>query len=172
MSNFWETSEGVEIKSTGEFESGGGNFQPIPDNTQALAMIEKATWNEYEGEDYINIKWLLLHPEQYKGRIVFQKIKIYEPDPKKSDTAKRMLAAIDANAGSPLAKLRQAPTPIQLIALQEKQMLIKIMVWENNDKSGNWVSSVAPKPVKAAPKPVKAAPKPGVADDFDDEIPW
>lgn len=148
---FWTTSDNQEIKATTTFESGGGNIV-IPDNTTCLALIDEVQLTSYEGNTYINIRWQVLEPAAYKNRKVFQKVKCFDADPKISDKGKKMLAAIDANAGGKLASSDKAPDDISLAkALLSKTMLIKVMTWEINDKKGNWVSMVSPRAKTVAP---------------------
>lgn len=167
--SFWTTSDNQEIKPTSTFESGGGN-SVIPDNTTCLAMIDEAALASYEENTYIKLRWQVLEPVAYKGRKVFQKVKVFDTDPKVSDKAKKMLAAIDANAGGKLAQSNEAPSDISLAkALLSKPMLIKVMVWEMNDRTGNWVSMVSPRTTTTATKATKD-PEPTIADI--DNIPW
>ena len=42
--SFWQLSDGTQAENTTTFESGGGNFDLIPDNTQCIAAIEEAKW--------------------------------------------------------------------------------------------------------------------------------
>src|SRR5690625_2522169 len=134
----------------GSFESGGGDFEPIPANTGCIAAIKEAAWAEYQGDRYINIQWEILKPDQYKNRRVFQKVRVHDADPQKADRAKLMLAAIDTNAGGKLLALSREPTDQDLAsALVGKIQAIKLQVWEletetGEKKSGNWVSAVAP----------------------------
>lgn len=134
-----------EAAQTGtEFDTGGGDMEPIPAKTRLNAMADDAKWDEYDGERYINIRWTVLAPESYKNRKIFQKIKVLNDDPKKADKAKRMLAAIDANAGGKLVQLDREPTDEDLqVNLLNKPMMIQVMVWEIDDKSGNWVNMVS-----------------------------
>ena len=180
MDNFWETEE--PISTTGEFESGGGNFEPIPAGTQLIAAIKDAVIENTDRDgDFIKLQWGVLDGE-YKNRVVFQKIHVFSDDSKKAEKAKRMLAAIDANCGGALMKARVEPTGDSIRAsLLGKPMYITVMVWEmDGDKglmSGNWVSAVAPmrKGTTTAPAPAtkpkqRAAPPP--AEEFEDDIPF
>lgn len=167
--SFWTTSDNQTITPSTTFESGGGN-SVIPDNTTCLAMIDEAQLTSYEENTYINIRWQVLEPAAYKNRKVFQKVKCFDADPKVSDKAKKMLAAIDANAGGKLAASNEAPSDLSMAkALLNKPMLIKVMVWEMNDRTGNWVSMVSPRTTTTAPKATKD-PEPTIADI--DNIPW
>jgi hypothetical protein len=152
--SFWQTSEGKSATdTTGKFESGGG-IALIPENTTCLAMITEANIAEYQGDEYINLAWTVNKPDAYKNRKVFQKVRIFDAETKKRDKALNMLAAIDKNAGGKLSKSDSAPTNETLLHLMQKPMLIKVMVWEINDKTGNWVAAVSPRSVE---EPVQVA---------------
>lgn len=184
--SFWN-SDHKNVGAT--FETGGGDFEPIPANTGCVAAIKQAAWAEYHGDRYINIQWQILAPEQYKNRVVFQKLRVLDDDAAKADRAKRMLAAIDANAGGKLLQLDRVPDDSDLaLALTGRIMAIKLQVWEmvgddGQERSGNWVSAVAPagkqrqaaQPAPAAAAPAAQAPTPAAAstvDSFVDNIPF
>ena len=179
--SFW-SSDHKNVGAT--FETGGGDFEPIPANTGCVAAIKQAGWAEYHGDRYINIQWQILAPEQYKNRVVFQKVRVLDDDAAKADRAKRMLAAIDANAGGKLLQLDRAPDDSDLaLALTGRIMAIKLQVWEmvgddGQERSGNWVSAVAPagkqkqaaQPAPAVPQPAPVMAAGGMA--MDDDIPF
>ena len=181
MDNFWDTEE--PISATGEFEAGGGNFEPIPAGTQLIAAIKDAKIENTERDgDFIKLQWSVLDGE-YKNRAVFQKLHVWSDDDRKAEKAKRMLAAIDANCGGALMKARVEPTGDSIrAALLAKPMYITVMVWEmEGDKgfmSGNWVNAVAPmrKGTTTAPapatKPKQRASTPPPAEEFEDDIPF
>lgn len=178
------TGENAAATATGEFSAGGGDFAPIPKDTRVLAMCDEAKISEYQGQSYINLKWSIAQPKEYKGRVIFQKIKCWEADSNKRDKALRMLAAIDANAGGKLAASGAEPTDLSLqTSLTAKPMVLKLGVWDIDGKTGNWVQEVSkhqPKPGTAAPAPApkpQPAPKPApVAQstgvDMYDDIPF
>lgn len=194
MSDFWGLSDGGSAADTGnEYEQPSGNLDPIPDGSSVLAMIDEAKWDEKDGADYISLRWSVLSPDEYKNRKVFQKLWVTDDDPnakddaaaaKKRDKARRMLAAIDANAGGKLTKKTGIPNDETLtVCLTNKRMIISLAIWELKDRetgdtiSGNWVRAVAPKSkgidVKEAKAP--AAPRGGApagGADIDDEIPF
>jgi hypothetical protein len=164
MTDFWN----FEQSSTGEFEMGGGDIAPIPAETSCLAAIDEAKWDEKDGARYISLRWNVLQPAEYKNRKVFQKLWVADADPmakdaeKKRDKAKRMLAAIDQNAGGKLRAAGVEPTETSLgIALINKPMVIKVMQWkiESNGetKTGNWIGAVSAKK-GAAPVKTEDAP--------------
>ena len=141
--SFWQLSDGTQAENTTTFESGGGEIQPIPNNTALIGAIEEAKWSDWEGESYINLKWRVMRPSEFANRVIFQKLKVFSD--KQGDKAKQMLAAIDANCGGKLAKLRDTPQDEDLMmSLIGKPVAIKVQVWDINGKTGNWISAVAP----------------------------
>lgn len=184
MTNFWNLSDGTKPEQKTEFDA--GSIDVLPDNTDVLAVIEEAGWKAgYDGgADLIQLRWSVLKPEPFKNRKIFQKIKVCEDDPKVSDKAKRMLMAIDTNAGGKLAKLDHEPEDNELMmALMNKPMVLKIKVWEMNDKKGNWVAAVSPakrrtpetKPAespKAEATPASAVGGSGGGTALSDDIPF
>ena len=159
--SFFKLSTGEAVKTTGEAELGGNAV--IPENTTCEAMIVECGWASHEGKNYVNAKWQVTKPTQYANRVVFQKIQLEETDTKKLDNAIRMFAAIDQNAtGGKLVATGDKPTDVTLFSLIHKPMLIKIMVWDMNDRKGNWISKVSPRSQNA---PVaQQAPVAGIDD--------
>lgn len=152
--SFFKLSTGNSATSDGNFDSGGGDFSPIPKDTNVLAVCEESKIDNYQGEQYVNNKWRVLKPEEYKNRVVFQKIRCWDGDVQKRDRAINMLAAIDANAGGKLAASGQEPTDISLQkAIVGKPMVLKLGIWKGDDKSGNWVIAVSPARKQAEPTP-------------------
>ena len=178
--SFWQKQDGSAVELNNTFESGGGDFEPIPNNTALIAAIEEGKWSEYQGEHYINLKFRVMRPQEYANRVLFQKLKVF--DAKKGDKAKQMLAAIDANCGGKLSKLTETPEDMHLMtALVGKPMAVKVQIWDMNGKTGNWISAVSPAksqaPVQAqAPKPSAPRPPqrqaPVQVDDDLDSIPF
>lgn len=195
MAGFWNLSDGEDAAKTGaEYEIPGGNMDPIPAGSSVLAMIDEAKWDhtQNDAEEYISLRWTVLAPEEYKNRKVFHKLWVTDHDPNAKDTAKaiaktdkarKMLAAIDANAGGKLTAKDARPSDDDLArALQDRPMVITLMTWESNTGGGggNWVSAVAPKnkPLKIGDK-APAKKSGGNPLDFnrrgpevDDEIPF
>lgn len=180
--SFWDLNDGGTVDNGAEYEMQGGDLEPIPANTGCIAAIEEAKWDEFEGDRYISLKWRVAKPGAYNNRVIFQKVKVYgtsrDKDPEAtSDKAKRMLAAIDTNAGGKLMKVEGEPTDQDLMtALMGKMMAIKVMVWkmeiDGEKRSGNWISAVAPAKGKAAEaakaEKLEAKPKP-MPEPFEDE---
>ena len=177
--SFFNKSDGSKIESSDTF-SVGGNIEPIPDNTDVLAAPEEAKWDDHEGDRYISIKWNILASPEYKGRKIYQKLWVLGNNPKNNDPkkqgdkAKEMLLAIDRNAGGKIADAGVEPTNESLSRfLLNKQMVLKLMVWEivgsdGKPASGNWVCAVSPK----APIATKPTTPEVPADAFDEDIPY
>jgi len=186
MSDFWGLSSGDTATDTGtEYEvPGGGNFDPIPDGSSVLAMIDEAEWRDVDGDEHLSLRWTILAPDEFKNRKVFQKLFVTDDDPRakdaaaaarKRDKAKRMLAAIDGNCGGKLLVKPEKPTVENMTRhLANKPMTIKLLVWEMPDRdrpggfiSGNWICAVGPKSKGVDMK--DSASRPSVDDD---EIPF
>lgn len=176
--SFWATSDGSSAQSSdGKFEAGSVDLAPIPEDTSVLATAEEAKNSEYQGDEYLNIKWRVAKPAEYANRVIFQKVRVYDKDPSKADKAKRMLAAIAANAGGGLFSTmeqrgEERPSDMSLAQICNRPMVLKLGVWELEDKSknGNWVKAVSPAKAQApAPAP---APKHAPVDTRDDDIPF
>lgn len=151
--SFWNTSDGKTLETNGSMEMGGGDVEPIPANTELLASIDEAKMDSYEDDSYISLRWTIHAPEEYKNRKIFQKVRVFAADGAKADKAKRMLMAIDHNCGGKLAASGEAPGDHNMpAALCAKPMMVKVQVWEINDKKGNWISSVAAR--DSQPQPV------------------
>lgn len=169
--SFWDLSDGSNAKDTGTgFEIPSGGFDPIPHGSSVLAYPEAVKWHTPDPSktgdvtvSYIDVTWVIVKPEEFKGRKVFgHKLWVTDLDPgveldpkkgkpkalEKRDKARRMLAAIDANAGGRLSQNPGIPTDSDLgLALINKMMVITLAEWEGRDggAGGNWVSAVAPK---------------------------
>lgn len=191
--SFWNTSSGESaVTDSKEFEvEGGSNFAPIPEGSNVLAMIEEAKWATVRDgiEEFVNIKWAVLKPEEFKNRKIFQKVWVADLDPnekdkekaiKKKDRALKMFSAIDANAGGRLSRLDDRPSDDQLAAaLANKMMVIGLGVWKTKgsmgeDIDGNWVRAVSDKSKTVnvgAGGSMKSTPA-AAKKDMGDEIPF
>ena len=198
MSDFWGLSDGSSATDTDEnFELAGGNLEPIPEGSTVIAAVEAAAWkDDKDGNEFLEIKWRVAKPEAFANRVIYQKLWVTDADPrakdeaaakKKQDNARRLLSRLDAEAGGKLARKSGKPTDDELaVALQNKLMAIKVMVWamkgnDGSDMSGNWIAAVMSKtkPVEitsAAPPKAQAAKvqtsQGFVGDDFGDDVPF
>lgn len=193
--SFWSI-EGEDLnQSNGQFEQEGGKIEPIPDGTDVLALIDEAKWDStQDGAAYISLRWSVMAPQDYKNRKVFQKLWVYGNNPNQQDAekrkaqgvkAKKMLAAIDHNAGGKLLSSGEEPTDQSMaMSITNKPMVLKLKVWEmevqGETKSGNWVAAVSPRnggqQKQSAPQKQEAAkpqePPMQGGDDMEDEIPF
>lgn len=171
--SFWNLSDGnTATETTGSMEMGGGDIAPIPANTELLAAIDEAKMDSYEDDSYISLRWSVMAPEEFKNRKIFHKVRVFDANPQKADKAKRMLMAIDHNCGGKLASSGQAPDDLNMqMALIAKPMMVKVQVWEMNDKTGNWISSVAARNAGQAPTPAMTQ-APVAEANIDDDIPF
>lgn len=194
---FWDLDDGSSAKDTaGEYKEQGGNFDPIPDGSNVIAEITEAKWDRPRNgtEEFISLKWVVLEPEAYAKRVVFQKLWVEDLDPsvvnqKGAEKAKekranslRNLAAIDKIFGGKLSKVDRRPNSDDLtMALTGQPAMIKVNVWtarnqQGQETSGNWVcwvgevkgNTVKIEAVKEKPKSQSQ----GRGNDFDDEIPF
>lgn len=188
--SFWNIDGEDLTKSEGNFEQEGGDIQPIPDGTQVLALIDEAKWDTpYQGdEEYISLRWSVMAPKEYKNRKVFQKLWVKGNNPNQQDSekrknqgtkAKKMLAAIDHNAGGKLMASGEAPTDDSMArSITNKPMVLKLKVWEmeiqGEKKSGNWIAAVSPRNSQGKKEEeAKPAPQPAAEDeDGSEDIPF
>lgn len=185
--SFWDLSTGETATATSEYEAPQGNSEPIPDNTDVMCYPDEVRWADKDGAEYISMRWRVAKPEVYKNRVIFQKLWILgnnpqqnDPDKRKKqgDNAKRMLAAIDTNAGGELMRVAGRPSDEDLQrALSNKMMVAKLKVWEmtgsQGDKmAGNWICAVSPKS-KGVDEAVKSQHQSqSVSQDLGDDIPF
>lgn len=176
----------IDMPKGGTFETGGGDIELIPAKTQVLAAPDEVKWDSFNDEpEYISIRWVVLAPKEYKNRKIFQKLKVKDSDQKRSEKAKRMLAAIDQNAGGNIVLAGVEPNDASLTKhLVNCQMVLMLQIWkmeiEGQEKSGNWVSAVSPKKggkvteSKPASQPLQSAdvPEQVVEDITDDDVPF
>lgn len=165
--SIFKLSTGKQAVSSGNAEM-GGSLEPIPDGTKVRAIITEAKWDEYQDVRHIKLRWDVVDGE-YKKRVIYQKVKVFESDADKADRQKMMLAAIDANAGGKLAALdKDEPSDVDLsAALCNKPMVIRLGVWEMNDKKGNWIQAVQSSNAAAsAPVMPNGVPESDVDDDI------
>lgn len=190
--SFWELSDGASaVSNDKEYNAGGGDFEVLPKGTSVLCSVSDAAWKSVyqRDEKFVNVKWQVLKPEAYAGRVIFQKLFVADADPNtppekmaaKRDKHKKMLMAIDANGKGRLAKLTSAPTDDELaLALINSQAVLTLGVWDKDNPDGegkvpggNWVQAVKPKTSPVTE--VQGKPKLKVAafnDDLDDDIPY
>ena len=164
--SFFTTSDNKAIETGSTFDM-NVEMEPIPTDTKLKSFIDEIKWDSYEGDSYISARWTVIDGE-YKNRKIFQKLRVTDSNPAKADKAKRMLAAIDGNAGGKLMAQGVQPDDMMLsINLMNKPMLIVVAIWEIEGKKGNWVKAVS-STNNAVQSVQQQAPTP--APSFDDDI--
>lgn len=124
MSNFWELSTGE--KPTGSAESAHlGSFKIIPDGSTATALIKDFIYDEKA--NLYNLNWSISAGE-FKGRVIFQKIKCFDAKESIRDRSLNMLKRIyDLTSHKPTHG--DAPTTQDLAPMKGKILGIKIGEW-------------------------------------------
>lgn len=174
MDNFWNLSTGGDAteEATTSYETASGSFDAFPEGTKLLAMVTDAEWrvNDQSGLENLSLTWTVVKPDEVANRKVFQSLWLTDLQPeakdpeKKRDKARRMFAAIDANAGGKLARKPGKPdAEAILIALANKQMIIRLGEYEGRTRDGgtttrNYVQAVAPKTEETYLPPPKERP--------------
>ena len=171
--SIFKLSTGKAAAANGNMDMGGGNLAPIPEGTKVRAIITEAKWDAHEGTRHIKLRWDVADGE-YKKRVIFQKIKVFESSPEKADRQRAMLAAIDFNAGGKLARLeKDEPSDVDLAsALCNKVMIVRLGVWEMGDKSGNWINAVQGATQQASAPAPQSAPAAPAQTNFDEDCPF
>ena len=94
--SIWATSDGNSLSNDNakdEASNGGTGFKPIPDNTHVKAISTTAKIAEYNGDQFLKIRWDIV-AGPYLKRVLFHKIHIFDKNPEKRDKAIKMLGAI------------------------------------------------------------------------------
>ncbi len=145
MSGFWESELG-EI--TGSAADAFAKFKTqIPDGTMALARIESFINDEYQGNKFLKIEWVLTDGD-FKGAVVEQKLKVYG-DPLAKDPARARHRALNMlklvyQLFNTKPKHSNPPTDQDLNVFVGKAAGIKIRETEPNDQGRqyNWVAEI------------------------------
>lgn len=189
--SYWALSDGEDLKSDGSFESAGGSFVTIPEGSAVKAFIHSVKWQtkKDQSDEFLEVTWEIIDPEQFAKRRIFHKLWVEDLDPtakdrdkavKKRDNHRRMMGAIDANCGGKIIAMDKKARNEDF----EKHWINKVMVislgvysLKNDDGSmnvGNWVRAIAPKTadVKITDVPVPSAGTSSLKREMDDSIPF
>jgi hypothetical protein len=170
--SYYIDDDGNAIEAKEKAEIGSGNFEPLPAGLIAVAVVKEAGWQEHtNGANFINVMWQVGHPEEFKNRVVGQKLWVEDFDPntydeanmsrsndealekakKKRIKAKATLLTIDLHSGGKLKKKGTQPTNADLQSLVNKTMNITVQQYRFKDQTtgemvvGNWVGEVGPR---------------------------
>ena len=153
MSGFWESELGeVSGKPEDAFVK---SFTLIADNTMALARIDKFTNDEYSGNKFLKIEWMITEGD-YSGAKVEQKLKVWgdnrDKDPVRTRHRALNMLKLLYQLYDIKPKHSEDPTDADLAIFAGKIAGIKIRETEPNEQGRqyNWVSEIhAPKGFKS-----------------------
>lgn len=152
----WQTMSGQEIDA-GTRQTVGG--QVIPKGSKGLANIRKATVDSQKVhgtervEDLINVQWKFVEGHDTEGndlagRVVFQKLRIWDLDEGKANKARMMLSALDnlVTDGEMRKEDLEINNETLMMLVADVDILIEVGVWMNDEKQpgGNFITAVAP----------------------------
>lgn len=131
--SFWQLSSGDAPKGDAE-SSHLGNFGLIPDGTQAPAMIKDFLLDDSGKNSVYTIHWKIVDGE-FKSRVVFHKIKCFDPKDSIRDRSLNMLKRIyDLLGQKPTHS--DMPTTNDLAPMKGQILGIKIGEWHQNGDDG------------------------------------
>lgn len=189
MSSWWQV-DGEDLRNTdakSDLPSGGG-FEPLPDKTKVLAIVDSAGIGEKGGNRYAEATFSVLKPDGYANRKLFAKYWIFDDNPncysqydsdeekrakikKKRDNDMRRFVKLDAACGGKLAKSGKIPGNDEIaLALTGKQVIVQVMLFTpkqgatdsngNPSEPFNWYADYWPKGTKEISEAVAPKPKP------------
>lgn len=135
MTDFWGNADGDEKKAF------AGGFTIIPEGTEVIAEVNKAVLDESGSfGPYYSLSWKIIDGE-YKNRLVFQSIPVFDKDVIKAETAKNLFMFLFKTLQVHVPP--NAPTDMDLLPMIGKLALIKIGAWTNKDgKTKNVIREV------------------------------
>jgi hypothetical protein len=138
--SFWKSSAG-EVLGTQQ-SAFAKSFKNIPDGSTALAKIKDFKHDDYMGDKYLQITWVIIDGD-FTGKHVFQKLRVFDKDEKKRWKALNMFMYIYKLLGL-IPNSDEAPSDKDLMEFTGKEAGIKIRETEpnQNGKQYNWVSEI------------------------------
>lgn len=188
MSDWWNV-DGEDLRKTdAEADLPTNSFEPLPDKTKVLAIVDSAGIGEKDGNRYAEATFTVLKPEGYANRKLFAKYWIFDdnphtPDPKKKrNNDMRRFVKLDAACGGKLARNGGKPDADDIaLAFTSKQVIVQVMLMtpkEEGKEPFNWYADYWPKGTKELSEAVKPKPKSSTAmedidiNDIDDDVPF
>ena len=118
----------------------------IPDGTMSLVRLESAVNDDFQGTKTIKLEWII-ESEPYRNKHVFQKLKVYDPEPKVRHKALNLLKLCFDMFHVKQLNPEASPTDQDLAQMVNKHAGIKIQEWhmqkgDGSMGSGNWVSEI------------------------------
>lgn len=187
MSDWWNV-DGEDLRKTdAEADLPTNSFEPLPDKTKVLAIVDSAGIGEKDGNRYAEATFTVLKPEGYANRKLFAKYWIFDdnphtPDPKKKrNNDMRRFVKLDAACGGKLARNGGKPDGDDIaLAFTGKQVIVQVMLMTpkpkadgSKDEPFNWYADYWPKNSRELSEAVKPKPKSVPAmDDDDSDVPF
>lgn len=188
MSDWWNV-DGEDLRKTdAEADLPTSSFEPLPDKTKVLAVVDSAGIGEKDGNRYAEATFTVLKPEGYANRKLFAKYWIFDdnphaPDPKKKrNNDMRRFVKLDAACGGKLARNGGKPDADDIaLAFTGKQVIVHVMLMTPKPKADgsrgepfNWYADYWPKGAKELSEAVKPKAKsvPAMEDDGDSDVPF
>lgn len=183
MSDWWNV-DGEDLRKTdAEADLPANNFEPLPDKTKVLAVVDSAGIGEKDGNRYAEASFTVLKPEGYAKRKLFAKYWIFDdnphaPDPKKKrNNDMRRFVKLDAACGGKLARNGGKPDADDIaLAFTGKQVIVHVMLMtpkEDGKSPVQWFSDYWPKGAKElseAPKKAVSNSQSSHRSDYDDDL--
>lgn len=140
--SIWALSSGENAAENKNTNFDSNNFDPLPHNSHHNAVITDIKWDEFDGEEYINVSWQIADEGEYKNRKIFHKIKVNSGKSTTRDNAVKMLVALNNIAEADLLSIATPTDEDMQRELLGTVAMIKVQVWKIDEKSGNWVSAI------------------------------
>lgn len=157
MAGVWSTSTGAKIEGEQRVRVGGG---VIPEGSTGVFAIKQCALDtakvydkdgkEAGQDDIVKVQWKCVEGHAPDGadianRVVFQKLRLWDEDDAKCDSARRKLASIDliANEGHLAADEPELDNEV-LGDLLDGEAFLTIGEWAQGTNKGNYVTAIGP----------------------------
>lgn len=157
----WMKQTAAEAEQAGSYEAktGGGDFELIPDGIICRAVIDEAKWfavDDKKKSKKLSLRWMVVSPDEFDNKRVYQNLWVEDLDPSAKSTEKgedrrdrdrKMLMAIDFNAGNGLLRTGDLSDENLILCLTNKSMVIRVRKLSPKDggKERNYIDRVEAK---------------------------
>lgn len=157
----WMKQTAAEAEQAGSYDAktGGGDFELIPDGIICRAVIDEAKWFAVDDKKKIkklSLRWMVVSPDEFDNKRVYQNLWVEDLDPSAKSTEKgedrrdrdrKMLMAIDFNAGNGLLRTGDLSDENLILCLTNKSMVIRVRKLSPKDggKERNYIDRVEAK---------------------------
>lgn len=183
--SIWNTSTGESaISNETSYEDESGGFgKPVPEGSTVLAMIDKSAWKTSTKDLQsmsINTQWVILKPEPFVNRKIWQNLWVKDLDPHSTDKEKaikrrdrdlRKLSIMDNNARKKLRECTDDFTNDDLATLNNAMMVIELGLMGDMNYIRNIYEKTHPINIAEEVKPANGPHNPSLKD-LGEEIPF